>query len=68
MGPEELFMSKKLTKILKLFTDNKQVPFSKVMSEWGYKSPYSAMAAVAKLIKWEKIVVTIIASTFISLS
>ncbi len=63
---QDIYISKKLSKILELFTQ-KTVTFSQLMIIGWYKNPYSAMATVSKLISGGMLNVALVKSTFIKL-
>lgn len=63
---QDIYISKKLSKIIDLFNDN-VVTFSRLMIVWWYKNPYSAMSAVSKLINSNNIRVIMKNSTFIKI-
>ena len=55
MHPHILYISKKLQRILDLFTENERVSFSKVMQVWKYINPIAAYTAVVNLMEDGKI-------------
>lgn len=66
MPETNIYISKKLSRIIELFT-KKTVTFSELMITWWYTNPYSAMSAVSKLISAWMLNVALVKSTFIRL-
>lgn len=68
MNPIEIFLSKKVLRVLELFAwEEKEIPFSKVMMAWRFTSPESCWYFMGKLINGWLVNCAFINSTYIKI-